>query len=260
MNKRKSTIFIFLILAFLIVSGFGNEVFSGSTSPFTTTTFDGVIDITTDKCKYKQGETVTVFITNIGEDKIEIGGPCFNVYTENRETVFSGCLFCYWKLEPGERETWYWNQIDKNWSQVPIGKYIIEGIFPTASEDKKYYDETSIYIYKNKNLVRNNPNEKELPDDTTLSFWTLSHVRINGTGAYFIGGSHFFQGIGGCTLVITSLEEDGCMKITSLLDTSNSIQIEGKNKLVMLGFIGFHCSQKGVYINGMALFALKTPR
>lgn len=161
MNKRKNTIFIFLILTFLILRGFGNEVFSGSNSPFTITTFDGVIDITTDKCKYKQGETVTVFITNIGEDKIEIGGPCFNVYNENRETVFSGCLFCYWKLEPGESETWYWNQIDKNWSQVPIGKYTIEGIFPTAYEDKKYCDETSIYVYKNKNFVRNNQNEKQ---------------------------------------------------------------------------------------------------
>ena len=260
MNKRKNILFIFLILAFIIFGGFGNEVFSMSTSSFTTKMLDGILDISTDKCKYNQGETVTVSITNIGEEKVEIAGPCFNVYNDNRETMFSGCLFCYWELEAGESTTWYWNQKDQNCSQVPIGKYIIEGIFPTALEDKKYYDETSIYIYKNKNLVSNNQNKKELPDDTTPSFWTLSHVQVIGTGAYFIGGSHFYKGIGGCTLLIANLEEDSCMKITSLLNTSNSIQIIGKNKLVLLGFIGFHCSQKEVYINGMTLLALKTSR
>ena len=75
-----------------------------SAPTFTTLTHDKVIDVSTDKSVYKQGETVTVIITNIGETRIEITGPCFTVYNEHWETVFSGCLFWYLVLESGESE------------------------------------------------------------------------------------------------------------------------------------------------------------
>ena len=124
-------LFPFILLGILVSSSFGVTVVA-----FTTATFDGIIDVSTDKSEYEYGETVTVIITNIGEATVEIAGPCFNISNENGETVFSGCLFCLWELEPGESETWCWNQKDREGEQVPWGNYTVEGSFPVG--DKKY--------------------------------------------------------------------------------------------------------------------------
>lgn len=154
MNIRKSTILALICVGFLTVSSSGVAVLSISNSAptFTASTQDGVIDISTDKSVYKQGETVTVIITNIGETRIEVTGPCFTVYNEHGETVFSGCLFWYLVLESGESETWCWNQKDMEWKQVPKGKYTVEGSFPVVG-DKKYVDNASFYIKKGRNPI-----------------------------------------------------------------------------------------------------------
>lgn len=96
---------------------------------------DGAVDISTDKSEYKRGEIVTIITTNIGETKIEIAGPCFNISNEKGEVVLSVCLYCLWELEPGEYETLGWTQKDKNGRQVPLGNYTVEGVFTIDNEN-----------------------------------------------------------------------------------------------------------------------------
>lgn len=156
MNIKKCTILVFICLGFLTVSSSGvlvSSTFDSSPSS-TALTLNGVIDVSTDKSEYKRGENVTIIITNIGETRIEIAGPCFNVSNEHGEIVFSGCLFWYFVLESGENETLIWNQKDMDGKQVPKGNYIVEGSFPVIG-DKTYVDNASFYIKKGKNPIEN---------------------------------------------------------------------------------------------------------
>ena len=100
-----------------------------------------------------------------------------------------------------------------------------------------------------------NVTEKELNVDSVSDFWLLSHVVIRADeGSCFIVGSHFTQGLGRCNALIADVEDNnGYIKITPLLDTSNSTEIEGGNRLAMFGFIGFQSTRNGVYVNGIAL-------
>ena len=156
MNIKKCTILVFIFFGFLTVGSpevLVSSIFDNSSS-FATLTLNGVIEIITDKSIYQQGENITIIITNIGETTIEIAGPCYNVSNEQGESVFSGCLFWYFVLEPGESETLIWNQKDMEGKQVSKGKYTVEGSFPVIG-DKTYVDSASFYIKKGKNPIEN---------------------------------------------------------------------------------------------------------
>ena len=101
------------------------------------------------------------------------------------------------------------------------------------------------------------PTENQISVESFSDVWFLAHIVAKGDeGACFVGGSHFVQGIGGCNVLIAEIEDtEGQIKITPLSDISNSIEIDGSNRVAMLGFIGFYCTQNGVYINGLALVA-----
>ncbi len=98
-------------------------------------TIDGPIDVSTDKETYNPGEPITVITTNIGSTNITIAGPCFEIYNEQEEIVFKACLFSLWDLEPGENETWCWNQKDEQERQVPDGEYTVKGLFTVDNEE-----------------------------------------------------------------------------------------------------------------------------
>jgi hypothetical protein len=171
MNIKKCTILVFICFGFLTVSSpevLVSSIFDNSSS-YTALTLNGPIDVSTDKSIYQQGENVTIIITNIGETRIEIAGPCYNVSNEQGESVFSGCLFCYFVLEPGESETLIWNQKDMEGKQVPKGKYTVEGSFPVIG-DKTYVDNTSFYIKKGKNPIGN----EQL---ISITHWLISTFR-----------------------------------------------------------------------------------
>ena len=105
---------------------------------------DEVIEVITDREEYGISEPVTVIVTNVGETKIEIGGPCFYFYNYQGELVWEGCFYCYWELEPGEYETMIWDQKNMQGEQVPGGTYKVKGEFNI--DDKLYSDTSTFYI------------------------------------------------------------------------------------------------------------------
>jgi len=85
-------------------------------------------------------------------------------------------------------------------------------------------------------------------------FLTLAHVVAKGTGRCLTIHGAFFLGFGKCWAMFVNLEDDGYIEITSLLDPSNSITLEGSHKIIILGFMGLRMTLPKVNINGIALF------
>ena len=104
---------------------------------------DRTIDVSTDKPVYVTGETVTLTITNIGQETIE-GNPSFEVFNENNELVFGCYPECWIPLEPGESFDCLWEP------DVPQGKYVVEGWFTTYTET--YEDNATFFIFDNNQI------------------------------------------------------------------------------------------------------------
>jgi len=95
--------------------------------------------------------------------------------------------------------------------------------------------------------------EKESSINASSDFLTLAHVVARGTGRCLTIHGAFFLGFGRCWAMFVNLEDDGYIEITSLLDSSNSITLEGSHKLVIIGFMGLRMTLPKVNINGLAL-------
>lgn len=83
----------------------------------------------TDKDTYILGEDVTIVLMNIGTETIWIGGyPAYQIYTyPEEEPVYPNIfLTLLWSLEPGENDTFIWNQYNA-FTHTPVesGTYVI---------------------------------------------------------------------------------------------------------------------------------------
>ena len=83
----------------------------------------------TDKDTYSLGENVTVTLTNIGAETVEIGGyPAWGIYSYPEETLVFPMYyqFLLWSLEPGENDTITWDQYNA-FTQSPVdpGMYVV---------------------------------------------------------------------------------------------------------------------------------------
>lgn len=107
-----------------------------------------VLEVTTDKETYSQGELVTIFLTNVGDEVLSGGGPIVTIYNEENEIVYQLGAYCWVELEPGECIDWWppWDQTDEQGEQVPVGSYIVEG-FLSNHEDG--YSDTAIFYIVN---------------------------------------------------------------------------------------------------------------
>lgn len=84
----------------------------------------------TDKDVYILGENVTITLTNIGNETVEIGGyPAWQIFTYPEEEPVYPRDFAYlaWSLKPEENDTIVWNQYNEfNQSYVEPGSYVIK--------------------------------------------------------------------------------------------------------------------------------------
>ena len=104
-----------------------------------------VLEVTTDKEVYIQGEAVTIFLTNVGDEVLSGGGPIVTIYNNENEIVYQDACYCWYELEPGEYVTWPpWDQTDQQGNQVPIGAYVVEGFLSGGEEG--YIDDAIFYI------------------------------------------------------------------------------------------------------------------
>ena len=155
---------------------------------------DVAIDVSTDKDEYGINEAITVIVTNIGETKIEIGGPCFYIYNDLEELVWEGCMFCYWELEPGEFETWIWNQKNMREEQVPGGTYTVKGEF--RINDELYTDTDVFYIYVTAKFCGYvYASDRQTPlENATISIDAVDCIWITDENGYYETGYHWIPG------------------------------------------------------------------
>jgi hypothetical protein len=84
----------------------------------------------TDKSIYKLGENVTITLTNVSNETIEIGGyPAWQIFTYPAEDPVYPMIFAFlaWSLNSGENDTFIWNQYNEfTWSFCTVGTYVIK--------------------------------------------------------------------------------------------------------------------------------------
>jgi len=108
------------------------------------------LEVTTDKDVYDPGETVTIYLTNIGDEILYGGGPIITIYNNESEIVFQEATYCWHELEPEEYITWTWDQTDQQGSQVPNGFYEVEGTLYGVGET---FVDSSLFAVTEDDLV-----------------------------------------------------------------------------------------------------------
>ena len=97
---------------------------------------------------------------------------------------------------------------------------------------------------------------QELANDTAIDTMSFVHVVIKGNGNVFLVGSSFFAGFGTCVAMIVNLESDGHIEINKLFDPSNTIELEGNNAIILIGFIGYYRHVNGINLNGASVLTV----
>jgi len=108
------------------------------------------LEVTTDKDVYDPGETVTIYLTNIGDEILYGSGPIITIYNNESEIVFQEATYCWHELEPEEYITWTWDQTDQQGQQVPNGFYVVEGALYGVGET---FVDSSIFAVTEEDLV-----------------------------------------------------------------------------------------------------------
>jgi len=89
-----------------------------------------VVTLKTDKDVYVLGENVTITLTNVGQETVQIGGyPAWQIFTYPAEEPVYPKIFAFlaWSLDPGENGTLTWNQYDEfTESFAKPGTYVIK--------------------------------------------------------------------------------------------------------------------------------------
>ena len=134
---------VVLVLVLLSTTGSLGSIEVNNKNPSST---GALLEVTTDKKMYNQGELVTIFLTNIGDEILSGGGPIVTIYNKNDEIVYQEACYCWVELEPGECIDWWppWDQTDLYGNQVPVGRYVVEGFLSGSEED--YIDTYTFYI------------------------------------------------------------------------------------------------------------------
>ena len=99
-------------------------------------------------------------------------------------------------------------------------------------------------------------NSQELVKDSALNTMPIAHVVIKGNGNVFPMIGSFVAGIGTCLVMIVILENDGHVEINKLFDPSNTIELEGSQGVILIGFIGYNRHVSDINLNGVALIAV----
>lgn len=97
---------------------------------------------------------------------------------------------------------------------------------------------------------------QEVGNPNAIDTESFVHVVITGTGKVFLLGSNFIAGIGTCVALIVNLESDGHIEINKLFDPSDTIELEGSNTILLIGFIGYYRHVSGINLNGASVLAV----
>ena len=84
------------------------------------------------------------------------------------------------------------------------------------------------------------------------------HVVATGNGSSTSFGGSFTLGFGTCLAMIVNLECNGYIEISSLIDSSSNVTLEGCHRVTIVGFMGLRWTRPQININGLALYAMWT--
>jgi len=141
MYKRKYLLIgiVVITIIMLTVSSLGSnfiDMENAEKQVENTVSIGAELEVTTDKTTYYLGESVTTFLTNVGDEILSAGGPIVTIYNNDNEIVYQEASYCWWQLDPGEYITWLpWDQTNQQGNQVPVGEYIVEGFLSGGGEN-----------------------------------------------------------------------------------------------------------------------------
>ena len=152
---------------------------SDSVPTYTTVILDDrIIDVSTDKPVYVTGETISLIITNIGQETIE-GNPSFEVFNEDGDLVYGCYPECWIPLEPGESFDCPWEP------NVPQGKYVVKGWFTTYTDT--YFDNATFFIFENKQIdVTTDKLGYNSGENVSLMITNIGNTTIDGNPSFDI--------------------------------------------------------------------------
>jgi hypothetical protein len=132
-----------------------NNAFPGElgwhTPPNNKVTRGPILEVTTNKLIYNQGETVKINIANVGIAALYIVESDFFIYDQDNNIIYGGNAFIFgppWgALLPGESVGMLWHQINNQGEQAPLGRYTVEVYMGSLVND--YVDTSSFEINLN---------------------------------------------------------------------------------------------------------------
>lgn len=93
-------------------------------------------------------------------------------------------------------------------------------------------------------------------NNSELNSMLFCDVHIKGTATVQVIRGDFFLGFGKCFYMKVDLENDGSLKISSILNPSNSVELNGNNQIHIIGFNGYYNEILKTRINGQALLVI----
>jgi len=81
-------------------------------------------------------------------------------------------------------------------------------------------------------------------------------VLITGKATVQISRGQFILGFGKCFYMKIDLKDDGSIKISSLTNPSNNVELEGSYQIHLIGFNGYYKNILKARIDGKALLAI----
>lgn len=84
------------------------------------------------------------------------------------------------------------------------------------------------------------------------------HVVATGNGSCTSFGGSLVLGFGTCLAMIVRLESNGYIEISSLIESSSNVTLEGSHRVTIIGFMGLRWTRPQINVNGLALYAMWT--
>ena len=84
------------------------------------------------------------------------------------------------------------------------------------------------------------------------------HVVATGNGSCTLFGGSFVLGFGTCLAMIVNLESNGYIKVSSLIESSSNVTLEGSHRVTIVGFMGLRWTRPQIIVMGIALYTMWT--
>ena len=99
-------------------------------------------------------------------------------------------------------------------------------------------------------------NETKPKENIEINSMMFCDVDIKGTATVLLVRDSFFLGFGKCLYMKINLENDSSIEISSIINPTNSVELQGRYQIHLIGFSGRYNHLFKTRIDGEALIAI----